>query len=651
MSRAVRESLRSWPKAVSYARPHKRSIVIALVLVVVGAAVSLLEPWPLAVLVDSVLGGEPLPGPLEQWIPQHIAARVGFAVILGLMVTGAIQGVGVVMEYVTTKLKMWMVLDFRSVLFRHVQRLSFAFHDERRTGEFMGRINGQAQSVGSVTVAIFPMLQSALMLVGMFVVAYRLNPPVALVSLAVVPFIYYSTGFYGTRIGPEVRKVKGMEIRSLHIVHEAVQMLKVIVAFNREEGEYRKFREQGEEAVSARVRVTLRQTLFSLMVALITAAGTAAVLGVGAYQVLSGNLSTGQLLVLISYIASVYKPLETISTTVNSIQEQLIGFEMAQELLEMTPEVVEKPDAVTLERARGDVAFENVSFHYEGRRDTLKNISFEAKAGQTVAVVGPTGAGKTTMLSLLARFYDPHEGRILIDGVDVKDLTLASLRAQMSIVLQESLLFSGTIAENIRYGRPDATYEEVKDAARAANAHDFIMELPRKYRTKLGERGSKLSGGERQRICVARAFLKDAPILVLDEPTSSIDSRTESVILEALERLMRGRTTFTIAHRLSTIRDADLILVVNDGEVVEQGTHEQLASAGGMYQLLNDGRPKTEGSRPDPEETPGEPEAVGVGGNNGFGFPANGVDGGVEVTLNGITLRVARALSKRIGSR
>lgn len=651
MSRAVRESLKSWPAAVSYARPHKRSIAAALVLVVVGAAVSLLEPWPLAVLVDSVLGGEPLPGPLEQWVPQNVAARVGFAVILGLMVTGAIQGVGVVMEYVTTKLKMWMVLDFRSVLFRHVQRLSFAFHDDRRTGEFMGRINGQAQSVGSVTVAIFPMLQSALMLVGMFVVAYRLNPPVALVSLAVVPFIYYSTGFYGTRIGPEVRKVKGMEIRSLHIVHEAVQMLKVIVAFNREEGEYRKFREQGEEAVSARVRVTLRQTLFSLMVALITAAGTAAVLGVGAYQVLSGNLSTGQLLVLISYIASVYKPLETISTTINSIQEQLIGFEMAQELLEMTPEVVEKPDAVTLQRAEGDVTFEDVSFHYEGRKDTLKNISFEAPAGHTVAVVGPTGAGKTTMLSLLARFYDPHEGRILIDGVDIKDLTLASLRAQMSIVLQESLLFSGTIEENIRYGRPEASYDEVKDAARSANAHDFIMELPRKYRTKLGERGAKLSGGERQRICVARAFLKDAPILVLDEPTSSIDSRTEAAILDALDRLMQGRTTFTIAHRLSTIRHADLILVVNEGEIVEQGTHDELVAAGGLYELMHKGR--SQASKPEHHPQPAVDSS-----KQSDDQPANGSalgdrrdKRGVEVTVNGVTLRFEGALSRRTGSR
>lgn len=583
---------------MSYARPHKGLIASALVLVVLGAGVSLLEPWPVAVLVDSVLGGEPLPGPLEQWIPSNIAARVGFAVLLGLLVTGAIQGVGVVMEYVTTKLKMWMVLEFRSVLFRHVQRLSFAFHDERLTGEFMGRINGQAASVGSVTVAIFPLLQSALTLIGMVVVAYRLNPPVALVSLAVVPFIYYSTGFYGSRIGPEVRKVKGMEIRSLHIVHEAVQMLKVIVAFNREEGEYRKFRAQGEEAVSARVKVTLRQTLFSLMVNLITALGTAAVLGVGAYQVLNDNLTTGQLLVLISYIAAVYKPLETISTTINSIQEQLIGFEMAEELLDKSPEVVEKPDAIELGRAEGRVTYENVSFHYQGRERTLEDISFEVDAGETVAIVGPTGAGKTTLLMLLARFYDPHEGRILIDGVDLTDLTLASLREQMSIVLQESLLFSDTIEENIRYGRPEATYEEVKEAARCANAHDFIMNLPRKYRTKLGERGAKLSGGERQRICMARAFLKDAPILVLDEPTSSIDSRTEAVILEALGRLMQGRTTFTIAHRLSTVRDADRILVLEDGRIAERGTHDELAVAGGLYQTLNDRQPKANGVRP-----------------------------------------------------
>lgn len=585
---SIRQNLRAWPLTLPYLRPHKRLVGLSMLLMALAAGVTLLEPWPVALMIDSVLGDKPLPGPLDDMVGGWVYAQVGVIVALLLLVTLLTHGLGVVSDYVNTKIDQRMVLDFRSDLYRHVQRLSFNYHDERLTGEFMGRINGQAASVGGVTVSAFPLVQSALTLLGMFWVAYRLNAPVALLSLAVVPFIYYSTGYYGSRIGPEVRKAKGLEIRSMHIVHEAVQMLRVIVAFNREREEYRKFRKQGEEAVDARVRVTVKQTVFNLVVNLITAGGTAAVLGLGAYQVRRGNLSVGELLVLLAYIRSVYTPLETISTTMNSIQEQLIGFEMAQELLDTPPEVFDKPDAVELGPVVGAITFDHVSFSYKGRDRTLDDISFEVEPGQSVAVVGPTGAGKSTLISLLPRFYDPAGGRILIDGVDVRDVTLESLRTQISLVLQEPLLFTGTIEDNIAYGRHGATKEEVREAAKAANAHDFIMKLPGKYRAKLGERGAKISGGERQRIAVARAFLKDAPILILDEPTSSIDSRTEAVILEALGRLMQGRTTFMIAHRLSTVHNADQILVINEGEIVERGSHESLLHNDGLYRLLHE---------------------------------------------------------------
>jgi ABC-type multidrug transport system fused ATPase/permease subunit len=587
MRGALKESLKSWPLSFPYLRPHRPKVGLSMVLMALGSGVALLEPWPLALLVDSVLGDKPMPGPLEL-LSDNVATRVGVVMALMLGVTLAASGLGVLTDFVNTKIEMKMVLDFRSDLFRHVQRLSFDYHDDRRTGEFMGRINGQASSVGAVTVAAFPLFGSLLTLIGMFVVAYRLNPPVALLSLSVVPLIYYTTGYYGSRIGPEVRKVKGMEIRSLHIVHEAVQMIRVIVAFNREKEEYEKFRKQGEEAVDARIKVTVKQTVFNGVVGLITAAGIAAVLGVGAYQVRQGNLTTGQLLVLLAYIRAVYTPLETISATMNTIQEQLIGFEMALELLDTQPDVVEKPDAIAIEQVQGAVSFEDVAFNYEGREHTLRDITFDVEPGTSVAIVGPTGAGKTTLVSLLPRFYDPTSGRILVDGVDIRDLTLSSLRGQISLVLQEPLLFSGTIEDNIRYGRPEATKEEIVAAAKAANAHDFIKELPRNYRTKLGERGAKLSGGERQRLSVARAFLKDAPILVLDEPTSSIDSRTEAVILEALGRLMEGRTTFMVAHRLSTIQNARQILVIDQGCLLESGTHSELLEQNGLYRLLHD---------------------------------------------------------------
>ena len=374
-------------------------------------------------------------------------------------------------------------------------------------------------------------------------------------------------------------------------------MLRVIVAFGREPYEYQRFHRQGEQAIEARVQLTVRQTLFNLAVNLTTAAGTALVLGFGAYRVLEGRLTAGQLLVVMSYIGLVYKPLETISYTLGLLQERFVSLQIAFKLLDTEPEIKDAPNARRIQRAQGHIRFEGVHFQYNRRPETLKAISFEVKAGQVAAIVGPTGAGKTTLISLLPRFYDPQQGRIYLDDHDIHELAVKSLREQISIVLQEPLLFSGTIAENIRYGRLEASMDEVIEAAKAANAHDFVMRLPKQYETPIGERGTQLSGGERQRISVARAFLKDAPILILDEPTSAIDSMTESIILDALDRLMVGRTTFMIAHRLSTIRHADLILVINHGQLVEKGTHEELLRRNGLYEQLHDMQTRSERSK------------------------------------------------------
>jgi ATP-binding cassette, subfamily B, bacterial len=436
-------------------------------------------------------------------------------------------------------------------------------------------------------VAIPPILQSIATLVGMFVIALNISVTLTLLAASVVPFIYYSTGYYVKRIEPRLIQVRGMEGESLSIVHEAMAMLRVIVPFGLEPYHYARFREQGERAVAARVDLTVRQTAYTVFVNVMTAIGTALVLGFGAYQILQGELTGGRLLVMLTYIAAVYQPLEQMSATVSSLQEQFVNVRGALDLRDAQVEIEDAPGAREIGRVEGDVAFEGVHFSYQQRVDTLKDISFEAQAGQRVALVGPTGAGKTTLISLLPRFYDPARGRILLDGIDIRKLTLKSLRRQISIVLQEPLLFSGSIAENIRYGRLGASMEEVVEAAKDANAHDFIMRLPDQYGTKLGERGAQLSGGERQRISVARAFLKDAPICILDEPTSSIDSRTEAVILDSLERLMAGRTTFMIAHRLSTVRNADLVLVLNHGELVEQGTHDELIGRESLYQQLH----------------------------------------------------------------
>jgi ABC-type multidrug transport system fused ATPase/permease subunit len=493
----------------------------------------------------------------------------------------------VVNEYLTTTVDQKMVLDFRSDMFQHAQRLSLTFHDDEHTGVLMYRINDQASSLGMIVVALPELALSVLTVCGMAYVAYLIDPVLALVALAVVPFIFYSTTYYANRIEPTLYRVRGLEAKNLAIVHEAMQMMRVVLAFGRDRHEYGKFRKQGEESVTARVHLTVRQTTFQLAVQFITAIGTAAVLGVGALRVRDGQLSVGELLVVLSYIASVYKPLESMTNTLASFQQHFISLQHSLDLIDTEPEVVEREHARTITRSRGEVRFEGVSFGYRTRPDVLRDVSFTAPAGGAVAIVGPTGAGKSTLVSLLPRFYDPTAGRITLDGTDIRDLTLDSLRAQISIVLQEPLLFSATIGDNIRYGKLEATQQEVEDAARAANAHEFIAALPQGYGTPLGERGAKVSGGERQRIAVARAFLRDAPILILDEPTSSIDSRTEGVILDALERLMNGRTTIMIAHRLSTLRNVDEVVVLDAGHVVQCGTHAELIHTPGLFRELS----------------------------------------------------------------
>ena len=578
---------RTLPRGLPYLRPYKVLAIVSIGLTLLAAAAALAEPWPLAIVVDGVLSDGKVPGFISAIVGESKTAVLLFAVFAMFALSVITNGITVLTDWVNARLEQNMVLDLRSDLFRHCQSLSLAFHDQRRSGEFNARINQQAAALGSIMLAFPPMLQAALTLIGMLVIALLIDWQVTLVSLVVVPFLYWSFGLYGTRIVPRLQKVQGLEFQSLSIVHEAMQMLRVIVSFGREKHEHRKFREQGEVAVDERVKVTVWQTLFSLGVTTATAAGTSLVLGFGAWHVLRGDITLGELLVLMSYIAAAYQPLEQISSTVGSLHEQFVKLNSSMELLDTEPEVIEADDAIDMGRARGAVEFEGVSFAYTGRKDTLKNISFAVEPGQRVALVGPTGAGKTTLISLLIRFYEPASGRILIDGVDTRKLTLESLRDQISVVLQEPLLFSETIRENIRYGRLDATDEEVVAAAKAANAHDFITGLPKGYDTKLGERGASLSGGERQRVCVARAFVRNAPILILDEPTSSIDSKTEGVILDALEDLMEGRTSFMIAHRLSTVRDADLIVVLDEGEVVEQGTHDELLEQDGLFKQLH----------------------------------------------------------------
>ena len=575
-------------RVLPYLRPYTPLAVLSALVTLTAVGVGLLVPWPLKIVIDNVLGAEAIPSPLARWVGTlDRTAMLVAAVCGGLALSLLANALGVAMSYLKTRLEQGIILDFRSDLFHHAERLSVAFRDHISTGRLVYAINFEAAAAGHLVMALQPLAQGGLTVIGMVWVTFWIDPTVALLSVTVVPVLYYGIGYYSNYIQPRLLVVKGMEADALSIVHDAMAMVPVVSAFGREEHELSRFRRQSLASVHARVGITTRQTLFSLGVNMTTATGTALVLGFGSYQALRGRITPGDLLVVLSYVAAVYKPLEQISYTLGSLQDNLVGLRMGYHILDTRPLIEEAPHASTLQQVTGRVTFQDVSFNYPTRADTLKHISFEAAPGQVIAIVGPTGAGKTTLASLIPRFYDPVHGSILVDGRDIRTLTLKSLRDHISIVPQEPLLFSGSIADNIRYGRLEATAEEIVAAATAANAHDFISRLPDGYDTQIGERGVRLSGGERQRLCVARAFLKNASILILDEPTASIDSRTEAVILDALDRLMIGRTTFMIAHRLSTVRHADLILTMDQGEVVEAGSHEELLRRGGLYAQLH----------------------------------------------------------------
>lgn len=531
-------------------------------------------PLPLQIIVDNVLGNQPVSRFLGSFLPASWVADKNalFGLALGILLLFSIlnyaqgQALWLLSEITGER----MVLRLRSQMFEHVQRLSLAYHDEFGLSDATYRIQYDAPALYQLVVwGVVPLLSAVVVFLGMLVVIGRISWPLLLVALAVAPVVVFLTWLGSHRLGPRWEHVKKLETSALAVVQEVLGAIRVVNAFGQERRELDRFVRESRSGVNARIGVVSREVVLAVLVGVTFAIGTALVLVIGVGEVRAGTLTLGSLLLVMSYLGQLYGPLQTVGRHVVSQQGSLVSLRRAFELLDQPTAVVEAAHPVPLNRAAGGVGFDAVGFLYPNGHRALSGVTFEVAAGSRVAITGHTGSGKTTLMSLLTRLYDPQHGRITLDGIDIRDFSLSDYRKQFAIVLQEPVLFATSIADNIAYGRPEATHDEIVAAATAANAHDFISELEDGYSTEVGSRGATLSGGERQRIALARAFLKNAPILIMDEPTSSVDIFTEAVIIDAMKRLMSGRTTFLITHRLAVAQDCDVSLVLSSGMLVD----------------------------------------------------------------------------------
>ena len=572
-----------------YAFGRWQGLLAVLATMVAKIALDLLKPWPMKVLVDHGLDAQPLtPGlaTMAAMLPGAatqqglIAWSIGATVLLFL----AAWAIGVAAAYANISFGQRIVYDVASELFGHLQRLSLRFHHRQSVGDSIRRVTTDCGCVSVIVKdAVLPFIAALVSFAAMFYVMWRMEPRLTLVSIAVAPWLVLVLRRYIAPMLERSYEQQDAEGRIYEVIERSLTALPVVQAFGREPACDQEFRRATGNAVDAALQATLVGLKFKILTGLGTAFGTAAIIWFGSQSVLDGRLTVGGILVFLAYLAALYGPLETLMYAPSTTQGAAGSARRVLEIFDTDREVDDRPEARPLPRPAGHLRFERVTFGYEPGRPTLHDIDLEIQPGETVAIIGPTGAGKSTLASLVARFHDPWHGRVTIDGIDLRDCQLKSLRSQIAVVLQEPFLFPMSIAENIAYARPHSSRDDIEAAARAANAHAFIERLPQGYDTIVGERGATLSGGERQRLSVARAILKDAPILILDEPTSAIDAVTEAALLEAIERLRRGRTTIVIAHRMSTIASADWVIALEHGRIVDRGSQDELLRRGGVY--------------------------------------------------------------------